>query len=373
MKRILYFLILAALILSACGPNVPTATKPPTIQPPPPLTVTPDTGLTKIDLPAGFGVRGSWFELYFTDPTSSWSPQRTGGPDGPIVTAIDAAHLTVDVAIYSLSLDSIRNALLRAHDRGIKVRMVMESDNMDSSDVQTLQDAGIPILGDRREGLMHNKFVVIDNSEVWMGSMNYTNNGAYDDNNNLMLIHSVKVAEDYTKEFNEMFVDDKFGPDVVAETPYPRVMINGTPLDIYFSPDDHVANSLLDLISNAQESIYFMAYSFTSDELGQAIRERAQNGVTVAGVMDADQVASNVGTEYDAFNQAGLDVHKDGNPGLMHHKVIIIDKQIVVFGSYNFTSSAETRNDENVIVVYDTQIAEQFLAEFQRVYAQTVP
>jgi phosphatidylserine/phosphatidylglycerophosphate/cardiolipin synthase-like enzyme len=185
-----------------------------------------------------------------------------------------------------------------------------------------------------------------------------------------MRIRSVKVAGDYTKEFEEMFIDDKFGPDVVPKTPNPRVTIDGTPLDIYFSPDDGVSASLADLISNAQKSIYFLAYSFTSDPLGEAIRERAQEGVKVKGVMETEQVASNIGTEYDSFSQAGLDVHKDGNPGQMHHKVMIIDGQIVVFGSYNFTSSAETHNDENLIVVYNSDIAVQFMAEFERVYDQ---
>jgi len=373
MKRLLLLLILIALTLSACGEETATPTDSPVTQTPPSVTDTPAPVITNIPMGAGYGVRGSWFELYFTNPSSPLASQKTGGPDGPLAEAIDAARLTVDVAIYSLSLNSVRNALLNAHDRGVRVRVVMESDNRDRSDPQMLEDAGIPILGDRREGLMHNKFVVIDNSEVWMGSMNFTDSGAYEDNNNLFRIHSTKVAEDYTKEFEEMFVDDKFGPDIVPETPNPRVTIDGTPVDIYFSPDDNVANNFVDLISNAQKSIYFMAYSFTSDPLGEAVRARAFEGVTVAGVMDADQVASNIGSEYDAFNQAGLEVHKDGNEGLMHHKVMIIDEEIVVFGSYNFTNSAETRNDENLIVIYNADIAAQFVAEFQRVYKQALP
>lgn len=374
MKRLFFVLILLALTLSACGTISPPVTETPLTPSSPPSTITPASGLTDIPLGAGYGVRGPWFELYFTNPSSPLASQKTGGPDGPLAAAIDEARLTVDVAIYSLSLNSIRDALLHAHDRGVRVRVVMESDNRDRSDPQALEEAGIPVLGDRRQGLMHNKFVVIDNSEVWMGSMNFTDSGAYEDNNNLMRIYSVKVAEDYTKEFEEMFTDDKFGPDVVPETPNPRVTIDGTPLDIYFSPDDGVANSLIDLISNAQKSIYFMAYSFTSDELGQAVRERAQDHVIVEGVMDAEQVASNVGTEYDAFNQAGLEVYQDGNTrGLLHHKVIIIDGEIVVFGSYNFTNSAETRNDENLIVIYNPDIAAQFTAEFQRVFAEALP
>ena len=63
-------------------------------------------------------------------------------------------------------------ALVKAHRRGVDVRLVMESDNLDSHDPQALKDAGVPVLGDRREGLMHNKFIVIDRTEVWTGSMN---------------------------------------------------------------------------------------------------------------------------------------------------------------------------------------------------------
>jgi phosphatidylserine/phosphatidylglycerophosphate/cardiolipin synthase-like enzyme len=275
----------------------------------------------------------------------------------------------VDAAIYSLSLHSVRDALIHAFRRGVQVRVVMESDNMDSAVPQSLIEAGLPMLGDRSEGLMHDKFMVIDRSDVWTGSMNFTNEGAYEDNNNLMHIHSEKVAEDYEAEFKEMFVDDKFGPKAGAATPNPRVIIDGTPMDIYFSPDDHVQAALVDLLDNAKKSIYFLAYSFTSDPLGEAIRQRAAAGVKVSGVMEAEQVASNVGSEYDAFRVAGMDVHLDGNRGQMHHKVMIIDNQIVVMGSYNFTASAEKTNDENLIVIYDPGIAAQYLGEFQRVYA----
>jgi len=326
--------------------------------------------LTEIPLGAGYGVDGGWFELYFTDPESPLASQKTGGVDAPLVDAIDSARLTVDVAIYSLSLNSIRDALIDAHNRGVQVRMVMESENLDRSDPQKIKDAGIPILGDRREGLMHDKFVVIDNSEVWLGSMNFTDSGGYTDNNNLMRIRSVKMAENYTKEFEEMFVDDKFGPDLVAETPNPRVTIDGTPIDVYFSPDDNVQASFVDLVNNAQQSIYFMAFSFTADEIGDAVRNRARDGVVVAGVMETEQVNSNIGTEFDLFKQAALDVLRDGNDGQMHHKVMIIDESIVILGSYNFTNSAETKNDETLIVVYSKEIAAQFMAEFQRIHSQ---
>ena len=363
--RAFFVLLVVCFILSACGnpPPIPvTETNIP--------QTTPGTSVTPIELQAGYGVRGPWYELYFTDPASPLSPQGTGGVDGPLVEAIDAARLSVDVAAYSLSLNSVRNALLRAHDRGATVRVVMESSNMDRSDPQIMIEAGIPIIGDNRDGLMHDKFIIIDKSEVWVGSMNFTDGGGYEDNNNLMRIHSPKIAENYLKEFEEMFSENKFGEDVVPETPNPTITVDETRIDTYFSPDDGVLAALVPVLESAQESIYFLAYSFTSNQLGEIIRQKAEADVTIAGVMDDGQVRSNQGTEFDPFRQADLNVRMDGIDGLMHHKVFIVDEKIVVLGSYNFSQNAEQRNDENMLVIYDPVIAQQFMLEFQRVYGQ---
>lgn len=374
MKRFAFILYLIPMlfIASACmpkTPDVPTGSETPQTQTPPvDVTETPEFDLTEILLPAGYGAHASWIDIYFTDPESPLSPQETGGLDGPLAASIDSARLTLDVAIYSMSLRTVRDALIRAHERGVQVRVVMESDNMDRSAPQALIDAGIPVLGDRREGLMHDKFIVIDRTEVWLGSMNYTYSGAYEDNNQLILIRSVEMAENYTKEFEEMFVDDMFGPDIVPETPNPIVRVEDTLMEVYFSPDDGVADRIFDVLNDAEESIYFLAFSFTTDEFGETIRDKAENGLTVAGVMEEEQVKSNIGTEYDLFKQAGLDVFTDGNEGQMHHKTMIIDGRIVITGSYNFSRSAEIRNDENLVIIYNEKIADFYMQEFQRVY-----
>jgi phosphatidylserine/phosphatidylglycerophosphate/cardiolipin synthase-like enzyme len=360
-QKFVSILLVAILFLTACGEVV--VTPPSTVE----VTDTPGTDLTPIDLQVGYGVRGSWFELYFTDPANPFSSQGTGGIDGPLVEAIDAARLSIDVAAYSLTLNSVRYALIRAHDRGVTVRMVMESTNMDTSDVKALLAAGIPIIGDNRQGLMHDKFMVIDKSEVWLGSMNYTDSGTYDDNNDMIRIKSTRIAEDYSQEFKEMFDDDKFGPDTVPQTPNPTVEIDGIRVDVYFSPDDGVLNALGLLLTHAEESIYFLAFSFTSNELGAVVRQKNDAGLDVKGVMDDEQVKSNTGTEFDPFRQKGVDVLIDGNPGQMHHKLFIVERKIVAFGSYNFSKSAEENNDENLIIIYSPQIAEQFIMEFERV------
>ncbi len=360
-QRIWHGWLVVCTALSACARSAPIAGQ--TIE-----TPSAQPALSLIDLQTGYGVRGAWFELYFTDPTDSFSLQGTGGIDVPLVAALDAARLSIDAAAYSLTLNSVRNALLRAHSRGVTVRLAMESTNMDSSDVQMLLEAGIPIVGDEQKGLMHNKFIVIDRSEVWLGSMNYTDSGTYDDDNNLMRIRSTKLAENYMKEFEEMFLDHKFGESVVRKTPYPTLTIDGTRIDTFFSPDDGTLDQIAAVLSGATESIYFLTFSFTSDKLGEIVREKAGAGLTVRGVMDEEQVKSNQGTEYDPFKQAGLSVRIDGIDGQMHHKVFIVDESIVVFGSYNFSRAAEERNDENLLIVYNAAIAKQFMLEFERVW-----
>ncbi|RJP46967.1 MAG: DUF1669 domain-containing protein [Anaerolineaceae bacterium] len=372
-KRLTFYVLLFTIILSACT----AATSTPmggggTATPASPVIVTGtpfgQQQIEPIPVHVGYGGQGTFFEIYFTDPANPASKQQTGGIEQALIASIDAARLSVDVAIYSLSLRELGNALLRARDRGVAVRVVMESDNRERSVPQALIEAGIPILGDRREGLMHDKFVIIDRSEVWMGSMNFTVNGAYDDNNNLIHIRSVKIAENYLTEFEEMYSDDLFGTDSIASTPNPIQTVDGIQIETYFSPDDGIAARLVQLLQEAQESIYFLAYSFTSDDIAQVIRDQHSAGLTVAGVMDSEQAKSNQGTEFDLFRQAKVDVRLDGNKGLMHHKVIIIDRSIVIAGSYNFTASAEDRNDENLVIFFSPDIAEFFLAEFKRVF-----
>ncbi|MFH2038266.1 MAG: phospholipase D-like domain-containing protein [Chloroflexota bacterium] len=309
-------------------------------------------------------------DVYFSDPEQRIDGDYRNGPDDFLVEAIKKAKISVDIAVYSLNLWSIRDALKDAFHRGLQVRIVMDSDNISDEVPQELQAEGISILGDRRESLMHNKFIIIDRQDVWTGSMNLTVGSVFYDNNNLIHVHSTDIAENYLAEFDEMFLRDMFGQDVVADTPHPQVMEGNSQFEVFFSPDDDVSGHIVDLVNKAEESIYFMAYSFTSDVIAAAIIERSQAGILVTGLMDEDQISSNTGTEYDPFLSAGIIVLKDGNSGLMHNKVIIIDRKIVITGSYNFSKSAETKNDENVIVIHNPDISKRYLLEFEKLFTQ---
>ncbi len=346
-RRILLGL-LALAVLAGCG--APVAPE------------LPDVSTTLPVATASAGSSDS-IQVYFTTPTNS----NRGGIDERLAAAIDAARLTVDVAIYDLNLWSIRDALLAAHRRGVQVRVVAESDNLERAEFQELIQAGIPVLGDRREGLMHHKFVVIDGYEVWTGSMNFTIGSAYRGNNNLLQIQSTRLAENYTHEFEEMFVLDLFGDASVREdTPNPAVSLNGVQIENYFSPDDETEARIVELINQAQESVYFLTFSFTSNPIGAAVVLAHERGVEVAGVMETTQ-SDNSGSELELFREAGIDVRLDGIAGDMHHKVIIIDGEVVITGSYNFSRAASETNDENVLIIYSPALAELYLEELVRV------
>jgi phosphatidylserine/phosphatidylglycerophosphate/cardiolipin synthase-like enzyme len=311
-----------------------------------------------------------WYTIYFTKPDDPRAGSYRGGPDEALANAIEQAHLSVDIAAHQLNLWSLRDALLAAARRGVAVRMVVESDFMDEPEIGQIKEAGIPVLGDRRESTMHNKFVVIDRVEVWTGSLNFTISDVYRNNNNLIRIRSAQMAENYTAEFNEMFEQDLFGDKTLPQTPYASLTINNTLIEVYFSPDDGTAAEIIRHIQGARQSIHFMAFSFTSDHIAGAMLAKAAEGVSVAGVFEASQVGSNIGGEFQLMRAAGLDVRLDGNPRNMHHKVIIIDEGTVITGSYNFSANAEKRNDENTLVIHDPAIAGQFMAEFERLFGE---
>jgi phosphatidylserine/phosphatidylglycerophosphate/cardiolipin synthase-like enzyme len=124
---------------------------------------------------------------------------------------------------------------------------------------------------------------------------------------------------------------------------------------------------LIELVQSAEIQVLFMAYSFTDDELAQAILERVQEVVHVVGVLDESQALSNIGREYTRLLENGIDVRLDGNPYGMHHKVIVIDDRIVITGSYYFSNKAKTRNDENTLIIHNPEVAALYRDEFERV------
>ncbi len=319
---------------------------------------------------------GGWWEVYFTDPQHINDPQKLEGsiPE-KLISYINGARSTIHIAAFEFDLPVVADALIAAARRGVEVRWAtddehgIEADREDGLELfPRMEQAGIEVRDDGRGALMHNKFWIFDGNIVWTGSTNVTVNCNFRNNNNVLVIHSPRAAAIFEREFDEMWAG-QFGPTSPSTVDDQALVIDGTPIQILFAPEDKVIDRLIPLVQSAQRSIRLMAFSFTHDGLQQAVLERAQAGVDVRGIFETRGSE----TEYSALRGlycAGVPVLQDGNPGTFHHKVFVIDDQIVVTGSLNFSDNADKSNDENTVVVTNRDIAARYLQEFERRWAE---
>ncbi len=315
-----------------------------------------------------------WYQVYFTAPKyPDKVADHKAGLDEKLTAFVNTARSSVDMAIYQLDLPNVTQALIEAQKRGATVRVATSidiyNDPKENPSFKQLEKAGIKVVGGNPNAIMHNKFVVVDEKAVWTGSWNFTTNDTYRYNNNGIAIQSSELAKNYTVTFEKMFQDAKFGRQRKPGGTTPKLTINGVTVENYFAPEDKVAGKIILRLQRAQKTIDFMAYSFTDDNIGKVVMERAQAGVKVRGVFETTGSETRF-SEYGRMKDARLDVWQDGNPYLMHHKVFIVDEQTVILGSFNFSENADTENDENVLIMDDPSLAQAFTAEFGRVYEQ---
>ncbi len=114
--------------------------------------------------------------------------------------------MSIQILIYSFTLDSIGDALIEAHNRGVEVQVVFETSQIDQdSEYSKLKNAGIEIKKDTNSADMHNKVMIIDGIIVLTGSFNYSERGEERNNENLLVINSTTVATTYGQEFTEIW------------------------------------------------------------------------------------------------------------------------------------------------------------------------
>lgn len=215
----------------------------------------------------------------------------------------------------------------------------------------------------KSSGEMHNKFCIFDNNTVITGATNLNVEGIYKNDNNFMIIHSKYIASNYLAEFDEIYNDRFATGDKVK---YPEVIINNkTIIKNYFCPDDECQKHVLEELNKANNSIYFMTFSFTDKKIADKLIEKNNVGLDVKGVFEKQRLNNNYEV-YKYLNSSNVTMTPDKNKYIMHHKVFIIDNKTVITGSYNPTGSGNKYNDENIVIITDDAIANEFLQEFER-------
>lgn len=239
---------------------------------------------------------------------------------------------TVDCAFYHPS-EAVSNAVLE------KGRLVVDESH---SYAGAIVESG--------SGLMHNKFCLIDNT-VWTGSWNPNQKGKVP--NNVVLIDSSTIAGAYRQEFEELtggiFHGGKSEPGAA--------IVNGSLIKARFCPEDDCKGQVLNALDGAKRSIRFMTFSFTDDDIGDLLVEKAREGVEVRGIFDPRK---NRYSEFDKLEDFSI-------VKAVHHKVFIIDERVVITGSYNPSRNGNERNDENLVIIHDEGLAERFIKEYEEV------
>ena len=141
-------------------------------------------------------------------PIVCFSPSPPGGcdPTATVVRAVDGARRTIRVQMYAFTARPILRALLRAHARGVDVRVIVDrrqfdDDRYDTAAVSRLVASGVPVLVDTVPGLMHDKIMIVDHREVLTGSFNYSWSAEHRNAENLLLLHNATLVADYTRNW----------------------------------------------------------------------------------------------------------------------------------------------------------------------------
>ena len=391
----------------------------------------------------------------FRDPDRGF---RRHGDDfeAIVLTQIQQAETEILLAVQELRLPRVAEALVAKQEAGLTVRVVLENEYH-----QTIQDAvntdaltgesgarlgsyfayqdqnqdgviseaesdtrdaiailrrgNVPIVDDTEDGskgsgLMHHKFMVVDQKTVLVSSTNFTPSGFYGDfddpdsrgnANNIVVLESKTLAQTFTTEFNFLWGDgprgetsSRFGINK-PQRPPTVTTVGDTEVTVKFSPDsqrtdyNQTSNGLIArFLGQAQDQINLALFVFSEQALADTLDQRFQAGVSVKALIDRGFAFRSFSEGLDLLgvtrlqdceaetnnNPWALPTEFVGVPALprgdkLHHKLGIIDDNIVITGSHNWSQSANISNDETLLVLDNPVIAAHYQREFDHLAA----
>ena len=135
---------------------------------------------------------------------------------------------------------------------------------------------------------------------------------------------------------------------------------NPTTWEVCFSPNRECTSEIVKELEKANNSILVQAYSFTSAPIAEALLNAFNRGVRVEVILDKRQKTQR-DSKVPFFIDKGIPVMIDDKHAKAHNKVMVIDRETVITGSFNFTEAAEKRNAENVLIIHDRKLAEKYV------------
>jgi len=271
------------------------------------------------------------------NPVVLYSNQCNDNLRGIFLNAIEESLSSIDLFIYSLSDRKIIQAFQKKALENIKIRLF--------HDASTSQ-VGFAELGENIEqfipetdGLMHKKILVIDKEKVWIGSANFTSSS--------LLAHDNLVAGLFSKEIASFCLD--------SSLPSLKTKVGKQKVELWLLPhsSDSALERILSLISSSKKTIKVAMFTWTHQKITDAIIEAHKRGVSVEAVIDTNSGFGSSQKVVEKLYKAGVNVGLSGRSALCHHKMAIIDDEILIVGSANWTRSAFKKNDECFLILFD--------------------
>lgn len=137
----------------------------------------------------------------------------------------------------------------------------------------------------------------------------------------------------------------------------------------FFSPGDECRNAIVSFIRSAQKSLRICVFTISDDRIAKEITAAKRRGVAVQVITDDDKQFDR-GSDIEYLKRNGIPVHCDESTAHMHHKFAVADHKALLTGSYNWTRSAATSNQENILITDDHSSIFSFIKEFDRLWKQ---
>jgi phosphatidylserine/phosphatidylglycerophosphate/cardiolipin synthase-like enzyme len=369
---------------------------------------------------------------------------------------VSKSKVSLDIAVQELRLPNISKAIVDAQLRGVKVRLILENnysrawseytpeqvgkmnardrdrykefqkfadldndgrlseDELDRRDgLRLIKVTNVPWIddtadGSKGSGLMHHKFMVIDDQIVLFGSANLTMSDIHGDftrpetrgnANNLVRVDSKELAARFKKEFNLMWGDGPKGkPDSLFGSKKPSrkidfLIVGGAQIRLKFSPDsedvarEQTSNGLIaTAIAGTKNTVDMALFVYSDEFISSILEERQQGNVKIRALVEPQFAYRDYSSTLDMW---GLQSTKDckigksiawkqpiktvGIPNLvsgdtLHHKFAILDRNLILTGSHNWTNAANRTNDETLVAIQNETVAAHYQREYDRLY-----
>jgi competence ComEA-like helix-hairpin-helix protein len=374
-----------------------------------------------------------------------------------LIDAANSAQTSLDIAVQEFRIPNLAKALVQQQQKGVRVRVLIEHDYrqpvsqitpdqwqqmekrerdrykdmvafldrnqngsispqeaIDRDALVILEKAEVPLIDDRADGtrgsgLMHHKFMVIDNKSLIVTSANFTLSDLHGDytrpqtrgnDNNLLKIESPALAQRFSEEFDIMWGDraegifnSRFGVAKPARPPK-TVEVGEGNVTVKFSPNSTTApwesttsGLIAQTLQKARKAVNLALFVFSDQKVANILQTRRQQGIEVKALIDPEfayrpfsealdmlgvAIANNC--KFEANNQlwsppiatVGIPTIPVGDK--LHHKFGVVDRQTVITGSHNWSAAANHQNDETLLVIDNPTVAAHYQREFERLY-----